>query len=54
MLEVLILEAFQNRLFEQIDRLADKNATGEALDEEIRRAAVLTGTRRGRPPKKKG
>jgi predicted transcriptional regulator len=51
MLEVLILEALNGRLFEQLERLSDKNLKGEALDEEIKRASALAGTGRGRPKK---
>jgi hypothetical protein len=58
MLEVLILEALasrlsdsNDRLFEQLDRLADKNLKGEALDEEIKRTHALIGTKRSRPKK---
>jgi hypothetical protein len=56
MLEVLILEAFQARLlansaqlFEQLDRLADPNLTGEGLDKEIRRSHALVKTKRRNP-----
>jgi hypothetical protein len=59
MLEVLIFEALESRLsdindrlFEQLDRLANKNLKGEALDEEIRRTNALIEVTRGRPPKK--
>jgi hypothetical protein len=61
MLEVLILEALSarlssitDRLFEQFNRLADRNLTGEALNEEIKQASALIGAMRGRPPKKPG
>jgi hypothetical protein len=38
MIEVLVLEAIRNRLFEQIERLGDENLKGEARQEEIKRS----------------
>jgi hypothetical protein len=59
MIEVLIWEAievrlseFNDRLFEQIERLEDRNLTKEALDEEVKRTKALIRTKGGRPPKK--
>jgi metal-responsive CopG/Arc/MetJ family transcriptional regulator len=49
MLEVLIAEALNGRMLDQIERLADESLEGEALVEEIKRADALTGTGRGRP-----
>jgi hypothetical protein len=58
MIEVLISESLAARLagrsdilFEQLDALRDKNLTGEALKEEIRRSRSLTGAKRGSTPK---
>jgi hypothetical protein len=51
MLEILSLEAINNRLFEQMERLADKNLEGKALDTEIKRSHALTGTKRSRSKK---
>jgi hypothetical protein len=60
MIEVLIWEAmevrlseFNDRLFEQIERLMDKDLTKEDLDEEVKRTKALIGSKRGRPPKAK-
>jgi hypothetical protein len=51
MIEILILEAIRNRLFEQMKRLKDENLEGEALNEEIKRSHALMGTKRGRSKK---
>jgi hypothetical protein len=49
MIELLIFEGLNARLFEQMERLQDGNLEGEALDEEIKRANALT--KRDRPAK---
>jgi hypothetical protein len=58
MIEVLIWEALEvrlseisDRLFEQADRIMDKNLTKEDLEEEIKRTNALIGTKRRRSPK---
>jgi hypothetical protein len=49
MIEVLLLESINDRLFEQFKRL--KDSEGETLKEEIKRSRFLAGAGRGRRPK---